>query len=137
MSSSSYSSGLHDEPRGANWLLFAGILLMIGGILNAIYGISAVAGSALFGSDIDFVTGNVKTWGWINAILGFAQIAAALSIWRGGQFGRWFGIIAASLAAMGDLLSLPAYPLWSLAVLAVDVLVIYGLLAYGGQHRAL
>jgi hypothetical protein len=36
---------------------------------------------------------------------------------------------------MGALLSIPAYPLWSLAVFAVDILIVYGLVVYGGQHR--
>ena len=41
----------------------------------------------------------------------------------------------AGLNSIGALLSIPAYPFWSLAVFAVDVLVIYGLAAYGGQRR--
>jgi hypothetical protein len=51
--------------------------------------------------------------------------------------GRWFGIAVAGLSSIGALMSLPAYPFWSLAIFAVDILVIYGLAAYGGQDRAL
>ena len=63
------------------------------------------------------------------------QIVAAFSIWSGGGFGRWFGIGAAGLSAIAALMSLPGYPFWSLAVFAIDVLIIYGLAAYGGGHR--
>ena len=77
----------------------------------------------------------LNTWGWIILVIGVAQLFAAYSIWRGGQFGRWFGIIAAGLSSIAALLSIPAYPFWSLAIFAVDVAIIYGLAAYGGQGR--
>ena len=53
----------------------------------------------------------------------------------GGSFGRWFGITVAGLNAIAALLSIPAYPFWSLAIFALDVIVIYGLAAYGGDPR--
>jgi hypothetical protein len=63
------------------------------------------------------------------------QLFAAFSIWSGGQFGRWIGIIAARLSAIGALLSIPRYPsFWSLAVFGVDLLITYGLSAHGGQR---
>jgi len=68
-------------------------------------------------------------------IVGALQIAAAFSIWNGGAFGRWFGILCAGLNVIAALLSIPAYPFWSLTVLALDVLIIYGLAAYGGDPR--
>ena len=70
-------------------------------------------------------------------ILGAVQILAAYSVWNGNQFGRWFGIVTAGLSSISALMSLPAYPFWSLAIFAVDILVIYGLAAYGGRHRPL
>jgi membrane protein implicated in regulation of membrane protease activity len=47
---------------------------------------------------------------------------------------RWFGILVAALSSIGALLSIPAYPFWSLAIFAIDVLIIYGLAAYGGRR---
>jgi hypothetical protein len=73
----------------------------------------------------------------VTLILGVVQLLAAFSIWAGNQFGRWVGIAVAGLSLIGALLSIPAYPFWSLAIFAIDILVIYGLAAYGGQHRAL
>ena len=61
--------------------------------------------------------------------LGVLQGLAAVSIWRGGEFGRWFGILAAGLGGLAAMMSIPAHPFWSLALLAIDVLVIYGLAA--------
>ena len=50
------------------------------------------------------------------------------------EFGRWLGIVMAGLGAISALMSIPAYPFWSLAIFAICILVIYGLAAYGGQQ---
>ncbi len=131
------SAGSYDAPRGASWVAFAGIMLMLAGVLNLIYGISAAGKSEFYDTNAEYLAGELKTWGWIGIVLGAAQIGAALSIWRGGQLGRWFGLLAATFSAVAALMSLPGYPLWSLCFFTLDVLVIYGLAAYGGQHRSL
>jgi hypothetical protein len=123
------------EPAGAGWVLFAGIMLATISVLNIIYGIAAIGNSSFFVNDTRYILSNLNTWGWVSLGLGALQMLAAFSIWNGNQFGRWFGIGVAGLNAIGSLLSIPAYPFWSLAIFAVDVLVIYGLAAYGGQHR--
>ncbi len=76
-------------------------------------------------------------WAGSSCIIALIQLIAAFSIWAGGEFGRWIGIFGASISAIGALLSIPGYPLWSVCVFFVDVLIIYGLAAYGGQahHR--
>ena len=121
---------------GSGWLLFATIMIAIAGVLNVIYGIAAIGDSRFFVDDTRYILSGLNTWGWITLIIGVTQLLAAASISRGGQFGRWFGIVAASLSAIGALLAIPGYPLWSLAIFAVDILVIYGLAAYGGRARA-
>jgi hypothetical protein len=130
------AEGAYEEP-GGGWLLFAGIMLMLIGILNVIWGIAAIDDSSFFVNDTKYIISNLNTWGWVTLILGAVQILAAFSIWAGNQFGRWVGIAVAGLSSIGALMSIPAYPFWSLAIFAVDILVIYGLAAYGGQHRAL
>ena len=99
--------------------------------------IAAIGDSSFFINDQKYILSNLNTWGWLTLILGAIQILAAYSIWSGNQFGRWFGIATAGLSSIAALMSIPAYPFWSLAIFAVDILVIYGLAAYGGQHRAL
>ena len=124
------------SERGSGWLGFAGIMLMIVGVLNVIYGIAAIGDSSFFVHNTKYIVSGLNTWGWLTLLLGVLQVLAALSIWQGGEFGRFFGIAVAGLSMIGALLSLPAYPFWSLAVFAVDVLIIYGLAAYGGQRTA-
>jgi hypothetical protein len=131
MATSSY-----DRPEGgegAGWVMFAGIMLLIVGVLNVIYGIAAVDDSKFFVHETQYILSGLNTWGWVTIILGALQILAAFSIWSGGGFGRWFGIFVAGLSAIGALMYMPAYPFWSLAVFAIDILIIYGLAAYGGR----
>ncbi len=129
---------MNDAQQGSGWILFAGIMILIAGILNIIWGIAAIDNSTFFVEDERFIFSSLNTWGWIILIIGVIEVFAAFSIWRGGAFGAIIGIFAASLSAIGALLSIPAYPFWSLAIFAVDVLVIYGLAAYGarGQQAA-
>jgi len=124
-----------DDIRGAGWLVFAGIMIFIVGVLNAIWGIAAIDEAQFFLEDDKFIIQDLKTWGWIILIVGIVQLFAAFSIWSGGEFGRWIGIIVASFSAIGALLSLPAYPFWSMAIFGVDLLIIYGLSAYGGPQE--
>jgi hypothetical protein len=131
---STYSSS-SDRVQGGGWVLFAGIMILVAGVLNIIWGIAAIDSSRFFVADTRFILSGLSTWGWILLIIGALQVVAAFSIWSGGSFGRWFGITVAACNAIGALLAIPAYPSWSLAIFAVDVLVIYGLAAYGGDRR--
>jgi hypothetical protein len=124
----------YDEPRGASWVLFAGMMLVMVAILNAIYGIAAIGNSSFFVNDTRYILSDLNTWGWVMLGIAALQLAAAFSVWNGNKFGVWFGIGMAGLNAIGALMSIPAYPFWSLAVFAVDILVIYGLAVYGGQR---
>ena len=123
---------MNDSSKGEGWLLFAGIMILIAGILNTIWGIAAIDKASFFVEDERFIIEDLSTMGWVILIIGIVQLFAAFSIWSGGGFGRWIGIIAASFSAVGALLSIPGYPLWSIAVFGVDLLIIYGLAAYGG-----
>jgi hypothetical protein len=120
-----------NETRGLGRAIFAAVLLMVGGVLNVIYGIAAISNSKFFVHNTHYVFSDLKTWGWITLILGVLEFAAALSLFGGGGYGRWFAIIVASLAAIGALLSIPAYPFWSLAVFALSLWIIHGLAIYG------
>jgi uncharacterized membrane protein (DUF2068 family) len=125
---------MNDTTQGAGWLTFAGIMVMLAGVLNVIWGIAAIDSANFFVEEERFIISDLNTWGWIILIIGAIQLFAAFSIWSGGQFGRWIGILGASLSAIGALLSIPGYPFWSLAVFGIDLLIIYGLTVYGGQR---
>jgi len=120
--------------KGAGWVLFAGIMFGLAAVLNIIWGIAALANSGFFVAGAHYILlTDLHAWGWIAIGFGALELLAALSIWRGGAFGRWFGIVVAGLAVVGALMSMPAAPLWSLTLVALYVFVIYGLAAYGGR----
>ena len=77
---------------------------------------------------------DLKTWGWIVLILGVLQLFAAFGVVGGSEAARWFGIGVAGLNAIGQLMWLPAYPLWAITMFAVDILIIYALAVYGGSR---
>ncbi len=118
------------ESRGAGRVLFAAVLLGVGGVLNIVYGIAAIGNSHFFVHDQHYVFANLKSWGWVTLIIGILELCASVSLFAGGTFGRWFGIAVGSLAAIGALFSIPAYPLWSIAVFALSLWIIYGLAVY-------
>ena len=124
---------MNDTARGAGWVLFAGIMIFIAGTLNVIWGIAAIDKANFFVEDDRYIISDLSTWGWVVLIIGVLQLLAAFSIWAGNEYGRWIGIITASVSSIGALLSIPGYPFWSLSVFALDILVIYGLVAYGGE----
>lgn len=120
-----------NQVRGEGRTLFAAVLLLTGGVLNIIYGIAAIGHSAFFASGQHYVFGSLGAWGWITLILGVIEILAALSLFAGEAFGLWFAIIAAALTAIDALLDIPAYPFWSLAIFALSLWIIYGLVGFG------
>ena len=107
--------------------VFAGVLLLVAGVLNISWGIAAIGDSTFFTEHGTFIISGLHTWGWISLILGVLEMIAAFSLFAGGEFGRWFGIIIAGLNAIGALLSIPAYPFWSLAIFALAIIIIYKL----------
>lgn len=124
-----------EEPshKGTAWTLFAMIMFGIAASLNIIWGIAAVSSSHFFVADAHYILSDLNTWGWIVMGAGAVEAAAAFLIWLGGAFGRWFGIIVAGIAALVAMMIIPAYPLWSLTLVALYLLVIYGLAVYGGK----
>ena len=124
------------EGRGDGWITFAGVMLMIAGILNVIGGIAAIDDANVYVANAQYTFADLNTWGWIILLTGAVQVLAAVGIWARNQFARWLGVGFASLNAMAQLLMLPAFPLWSLALFGVDLLIIYGLVAYGSREAA-
>ena len=116
-----------NESSVTGWWVFAGILLLIAGVLNVIYGIAAIGNSHFFTANAHYILSDLKTWGWVTVIIGAIELIAGFSLFSGGGFGRWIGIFAAALASISALLSIPAYPFWSLCIFALSIIIIYEL----------
>ncbi len=112
-------------------------MLLILGVLNIIYGIGALDDANIFVNDTRFILSNLNTLGWVLIILGVIQLTGGFSLFSGNAYGRVIGIVGGSLGAIGALLSVGgAFPWWSLAMFAVCVYVVHGIIVYGEDERA-
>ena len=123
------------EGRGYGLVLFAGVLLLVSGFWNLIYGIAAIANSHVFVANAHYVFGSLRTWGWITLIFAILLLIAGGGVMAGNQAARWFAIAVLGLNAIEQMFSIPAYPFWSLTIIAMDVVALYGLCAYGSREN--
>ena len=126
----SYATG---PEAGYGWVIFAGTMLMIVGVLNIVYGIAAIGNSSFFVNDAKYVISSLNTWGWVVLIIGIVQLLTAFGVWARNTFATWLGVAIASLSAIAQLLMISAYPLLSIALFAIDLAVVYGLAVHGGH----
>ena len=123
--------------RGAGRVVFAATMLLILGFLNVIYGIGALDDANYFVNDTRFILSNLNTLGWVLIILGIIQLTAGFSLFSGNAYGRVLGIIGGSVGAIGALFSIGgANPWWSLAMFALCIYVVHGIVVYGEDERA-
>src|SRR3978361_1571268 len=117
----------YDSVEGTGWLTFAAIMLAFVGTFNFIDGILAIANSKVYTVNATYVFSDLRTWGWIVMLLGVAEVLAAVAIFAGRRFARWFGLLAATVNALGQLMFVHAYPFWALAAFSVDIVIVYAL----------
>jgi hypothetical protein len=123
--------------RGAGRVVFAAILLVIAGTLNILYGIGALDEANIFLNDTRFILDDLNTLGWVLIVVGVLQLTGGFSLMVGHTYGRVVGILAGSLGAIVALLSIGgAYPWWSLAMFALCLYVIHGIIIYGEERPA-
>jgi vacuolar-type H+-ATPase subunit I/STV1 len=118
------------------WVYFAGMLMFLVGVFQMIAGFVA-----LFKNDI-YVAGSsglvvfdYSQWGWIHIFLGLLLFITAISVMAGSTWARIFGAIIVGLNAISNFAFLPASPIWSTIIIAVDILIIWALLVHGGEVK--
>jgi hypothetical protein len=129
------TGGRRREVYGLGFIVFASVLLGMVGFFNLIYGIAAIANSHVFVANTHYVFGSLRSWGWITLILAVLLLIAAGGVLAGNQLARWFAVAMVGLNAINQMFFLPAYPFWSLTIIAIDVVALYGLCAYGSRQN--
>jgi hypothetical protein len=113
---------------GSGWLIFAGILVFVIGSFNVIEALVALFEDEYYVIDeSELLVFDFTAWGWIFLVIGIVQILTALGILAGAGWARLLGVMFAIVAAIGQILYLNAFPVWSILVIALCVLVIYAL----------
>jgi hypothetical protein len=131
--------GAHIEPTDVSgwvgWIFFAAIIMILVGAFQVIEGLVGI-----FNSDSYHVlpSGLVvhlsyTVWGWTQLLLGVLTIAVAIGIMKGNTLARILAIVLAGISAITHLAFVEAYPIWSIIVIAIDVLVIYALAVHGRE----
>jgi hypothetical protein len=125
--------GRHAERAGMGLVIFASVMMLVIGCFNLIYGIAAIAQANVFVANAHYVFGGLNSWGWVTLIIGAVQLLAAAGVLAGNQLARWFGVAMLGLNAIAMMFFIPAYPFWALMILAMDVVALWGLCAYGSR----
>ena len=127
----------NNTPTGwVGWAFFASFMMMLLGIFQGIAGLTGIFKDTYYVvTQNSLVAFNFKTWGWISLILGVIIFMAGLEILRGAAWARLVGVLLAGLSFIANLSFVNAYPIWTITMMVVDVLVIYSLTVHGGELR--
>lgn len=118
-------------------MLFAGMLLLLVGLINIVYGFGALDDANVFVGDTRLIFDDLNTLGWVLIITGVIQLTGGFSLLAGNVYGRVIGITAGLLGALQALLSIGGeHPWWSLAVFFICIYVVYGIIVFGEDERA-
>ncbi|MEU1894343.1 DUF7144 family membrane protein [Streptomyces pristinaespiralis] len=139
MTSSTRSTGTAHAGRASSaWAtggtIFAGVLLLMEGILNILSGIAAIAEDDVYTRVGDYVFKfNLTTWGWIHLILGIVVAVTGWGILRGAAWARGLGVGVAALVVVLQFMWLPYQPVWAVVSIAIGLFVIWALCTDHGR----
>ena len=111
-------------------------MLMVGAF-HVIQGIVALVQDTyyLVGQQGLVVSVDYTTWGWVHTILGIVVILAGVALLAGQLWARIVAVILAFGSALVNIAFLAAYPIWSLAMIAIDVVVIWAVTVHGNELK--
>lgn len=128
----------NEEVSGwVGWVFFAGFMMIIMGVMQAISGLTALLNSnwLLVGKE-NLLLLNFTTWGWVHLLLGMIVLVAGFSVMHGARWARFVGVVLAAFGAIANLAYVNTYPIWSIALIAIDVIIIYALTVHAGELKS-
>ncbi|MEW2631273.1 hypothetical protein AB0903_06355 [Streptomyces sp. NPDC048389] len=120
----------HGTKNGSatGWMMFAAVLMVLGGALTLLQGIAAIAEDDVFVATDDYIFRfNLTGWGWVHLILGIVILLAGVALFSGAVWARVVGVALVGLGLIANFLWLPYHPFWSIVLIAIDVFVIWAL----------
>ncbi|MGW2253410.1 DUF7144 family membrane protein [Kitasatospora sp. NPDC001660] len=122
------------KPYATGWTLFAGCLMIFGGLMAMFEGIGSIVNNTRYVITGDYVYRfNVAGWGWLHLFLGVLIMLAGATLFTGAMWARVVGVVIVGLNMIVNFLWLPYYPFWALVLIAIDIFVIWALT--GGIHK--
>jgi hypothetical protein len=121
--------------KRSGWITFAGVMAVLAGGYNALSGIAALVDDDTIASQAKEVLYGIDltAWGWFWLLVGLAQIVTGVLIFQRNTWGLWLGVAFAGLSAMLTVIVMFVFPLWAIAVLTIDFLVLFGLLTQSDE----
>jgi hypothetical protein len=113
---------------GSSWSSFAGVFLFVVGLFNILDGVIMLARKEYF-DEAALVFANLQTWGWAMLVIGVVQLLAGWLVVSRSPVGRWVGLAIVVISMVVSFLAIGAYPFWTLIILVIDAMVIWGLTA--------
>lgn len=119
------------------WIFFAGFMMTMLGTFQMIAGLTVLLNSKwLVTTESNLLVLNFAAWGWSYLLLGLAVLLAGFGVMKGSTWARVVGVMLALVSAATNLASVNIYPIWSIIVIAVNVLVIFALTVHGDEVKA-
>jgi hypothetical protein len=118
----------YEQGGVSGWVIFAGVVLLIDGVLDALWGLAAVLNNEVItvgGHGV--VVWDITAWGWAHLIVGTLMALTGLGLLAGQGWARWFGILFVSINAIIQFGTFTVFPLWSMLIIALDVVILYQL----------
>ena len=135
--SQDYTDPTSSQPTGwTGWISFAGVMMIIAGSLNALYGLVAVIDDqwVVWGNRANVYL-DISQWGWVHIILGLVVLLSGIGVMSGNVLARTVAVIVAAVSLMANFFFIPAYPFWAITIIVIDLLVIWALIAHGREMR--
>lgn len=120
-----------------DWVQFAAVILVVNAVFSLVQGLVALVGPRSYFAVVDgsLFMFDITGWGWWNIVIGAVLLATALALFTGATWARVLAVILTAISAVGQLLLIPVQPWWSVIVIAIDVWIIYALVAHGGRLK--
>lgn len=121
-------------PAGAGpngWIAFAGVLLFLNGMFSAFWGLTAILDDKAItvGGNGNVTLWDFTTWGWVTLLLGALMVLTAIGLFVGSGISRALAIIFVVVNSLAQFGVLAAFPLWSIFVITLNVVILYQLIA--------
>ena len=115
--------------------VLAGVLMILTGLYSFLAGLAMILRAPFFVYHGGYLyVWSTHGWGWVELILGAVVVAAGACVLLGMVWARVVGVILATMSAVASFMSLPFYPLWSIILIAVNLFIIWAMVAYSGRR---
>lgn len=125
------SSRRYDDVGVNGWQAFAGVILFLNGVFGFLYGLAAVLNDQVVtvGGGTGVTVWDFTTWGWVQMVVGVLMAATSIGLFMMKGWARFFALVFCMINVLVQFGTISAFPLWSLLVIALDVIIIYQLTA--------